>query len=307
MSLIDLPDDVLRIVVKNISKQVIRKNMSNPQLAIKILSRLASTSKIFNTIIDNETWMNAWETYIESHEYLKNLAVENPKASLLLYSMTGCQFCKKPRIRKIYEEFNIRCCQECLYERTISDYRLKNDYLVNTQNLHLKYIKKDLWARQIGSYTLNFYSIKEVENKLQMSLQEYYIVAKEIKDKNDAIERKRRFEVNALRHSKFMENLHLEIQNRINSVPFSKEFMDSFIESYKIEPETSVNKVINDAILFWNGKELDKFLKKLTRKNKLSIIDVRKTNIYNEKIENSIFNFTDDDWKTAKQQIYNCS
>jgi hypothetical protein len=34
-------------------------------------------------------------------------------------SERGCQFCGKPRIRKIYWAFLVRCCKKCLEDRTI--------------------------------------------------------------------------------------------------------------------------------------------------------------------------------------------
>lgn len=45
--------------------------------------------------------------------------------ALCLVARTGCELCGAARVRKVHWGFGVRCCQPCLYERTISEYRLK--------------------------------------------------------------------------------------------------------------------------------------------------------------------------------------
>ena len=95
------------------------------------------------------------------------------KRALLLVAGTGCQICGAARVRKVrwgYLEHGqgVRCCKPCLIDRTVSDYRLINDFglcyhprrsFILDEAPH---VMTELYSPRIGGYTLNFYWIADV-------------------------------------------------------------------------------------------------------------------------------------------------
>jgi hypothetical protein len=167
----DIPNDCLLILISSIAKHTVRANIKSPNNAAKALVNLAMSNKTFYNLIDDNIWNIAWNTYKELHDTNNGNNTMQSKDKILLYALTGCQFCKAPRIRKVYEEFGVRCCKECLYERTISDYRLKTDFGINLNQLsNLPFTTADLYSRYNGSYSLDFYWIEDVEKMFGRTL-----------------------------------------------------------------------------------------------------------------------------------------
>lgn len=300
MIMTDLPEDILTIMLGNIARQVVRANMSCPLLAVKKLGRLSATSRVFKTIIDREMWKVAWDTFIEGNEKLRLVDATDPKHCLLLYSMHGCQFCKTPRVHKVYTAFQVRCCKSCLYERTISDYSLKSTYLVSVCSLQdLPFITTELWNRQVGSYSLNFYWILDVESKIGNSLDEYYQLEKAHMEIAESNKKKR-----------FMEDLSSGVFELALTPPFnslSTEFIQSHLASYNIVYGSSTCTalaILKSAFQSWNTKLLDDLLKKHTRRHNVSIVAVRKTSVYKSKLLVPFAEFTDEEWDLLKRQIF---
>lgn len=304
-SLTDLPNDVLTIILQNVSKEIVRKNISTPSLAIKTLLRLESTSKYLKNIINNDIWKSAWDAYTESNPELKSIDANNPKECLLLYSLTGCQFCKTPRIRKIYPEFRARCCKECLYARTISDYRLSHDYLVDiSQVKNLPSTRIELWARKIGTYRLNFYWKDDVEKQIGLSLQEYH---KREKDRLDVIAKEREAErmiQENIRKETLLKDVHILATNAEKYKHLNEKTIENAIKS-QINKCMKASDVLNQALKLYNIDEFDKLLKTVTRLRKISIVNIRKSDIYKKRISNADFGaFTEAEWNTIRRQIF---
>lgn len=95
------------------------------------------------------------------------------KKVLELYGQRGCQFCNKPRIRKVYTEYGVRCCEQCLHERTISGYKLETDYYLQDQKIFQGARKREVesynpYARWRSKYfTVTFYWKQDIEDILQ--------------------------------------------------------------------------------------------------------------------------------------------
>lgn len=87
----------------------------------------------------------------------------------------GCHFCDNVRTRKRYPQFgDIVCCPECLKTRTISDYRLTNDYFIKEEVFQdLPHTTADLWSKYAGSYTLNFYWTATIVDRIGKSLTQH--------------------------------------------------------------------------------------------------------------------------------------
>lgn len=201
----DLPQDCLRDIIQLVAKHVMRSNMNAPNNAVKTLMSLSCCNKQFYEMIDNSIWDEAWKAYCtKTKTKIKVNTHLSSKDKLMLYTFTGCQFCKTPRIRKIYEEFQIRCCKECLYARTISSYQLKKEYDIDENKLkNLPYISKDMYTYRVGYYTLYFYQIQDVERKLGKTLQQI------------AQEKKRK---------KIKSNIE-EVENYLKTLPFDYNYL----------------------------------------------------------------------------------
>ncbi|CAG8522973.1 26907_t:CDS:2 [Dentiscutata erythropus] len=91
----------------------------------KDLLSLAQVCKLFNRYLCSEnstTTQEIWRTSrIEFLPFLQMPPPEcmNERQYVKLVLERGCQFCKKPKIRKVYFEFLVRCCEDCLKSRTI--------------------------------------------------------------------------------------------------------------------------------------------------------------------------------------------
>lgn len=292
-SLDDLPNDVLTVILQNISRSIIRKNIATPSLAIKTLLRLESTSKGLYKIINDDIWKSAWETFLETNEYLKKIDGKNPKKCLLLYSLIGCQFCQKARIRKIYEEFQVRCCKDCLYNKTISDYNLKTNYLVDKSKVNnLPSITTDMWNRKIGSYTLIFYWIDDVEEHIGLPLDEYYRSEKERRDLLEEELNNARIIRENIHKQETISTMYEMLLNDPKYACIDKNHIESYVDS---NSRMNAIDILNNLLKSYNVKQFDKILLKQTRSQKVSIIDVRKTSLYKQRISGGIFcDFTED-------------
>jgi len=99
--------------------------------------------------------------------------VERSDIMRLLFAK-GCMFCGKIRIRKVYEPFNVRCCTDCLYARTISSYDLIANHDVSEQILtrdhddmpFMSVEKYNPYSSVYRYYTMDFYWRKMIERRV---------------------------------------------------------------------------------------------------------------------------------------------
>lgn len=132
-------------------------------------------NKDFNITMAGSRFSSIWNKAIEQTKISYSIpsTINLPKDRIFsLLSFIGCEICHKQRIRKIYWEFGIRVCHNCLEKITISDYRLKHDYNINSEIIHkLPSISRTLWARYVGTYSLDFYLIKDIERVIGKTLE----------------------------------------------------------------------------------------------------------------------------------------
>lgn len=94
----------------------------------------------------------------------------SPMRACVLVTTTGCEVCNAKRIRKVRWPFGMRCCDSCLKDMTISDFRIWERYRVNRDQLRahsLPFVSADLYAPRVGSYTLHFYMGTDVLHLLR--------------------------------------------------------------------------------------------------------------------------------------------
>lgn len=159
ISLFDIPDEIINIITSYINNFQDLKNLT------------LTCSILYN---NSENYFERLYNYhkLRDHKIHHFNDLSYKKRFELLYEL-GCERCNTPRIKKISYPFPIRMCQSCVQEITISEYRLK-EYEINENVYHdLKYMKATLWSRYHGSYTLNFYLIKDINDRLGISLNEY--------------------------------------------------------------------------------------------------------------------------------------
>jgi len=170
----DLPDDILTKIFQNVATSMHRSSMSDSKNPCKTLIYLSATSHSFSKLVNNSIWQLAWESFLKNNEIEYEVENLNFKDRIVLLANIGCQFCGKTRIRKVYTEFNVRCCTDCLYDRTVSDYLLENLYNINPNKYNkLSHIRKEMYKYRIGYYTLRFYWSETIENIIGMSLRDY--------------------------------------------------------------------------------------------------------------------------------------
>ena len=303
MNILDLPPDLLRLTLENIARETMRVNISKPKTAIKTLVAIESTSKKLHTLINDGIWKLAWTIYAEKYK-CEPVDTNNPKACLLLYTMTGCQFCKIPRIRKVYEQFQVRCCTECLYKHTISDYKLDSLYLIKKEMVQdLPSISKDMWSKYAGEYTLTFYWISQIEKKLGCTLDEYSSNERKRVEKENLIKRRAMQEQVELEKTRILDQV-MEMTTKPEYHQLDAAFIETFLSTYNITFGMTAQKVISDALHDFQNKELDKYCKNNTRKNHVTIVKVRKTQAYKAALKNGNVELVPQQWLDIREETF---
>jgi len=152
----DLPVHLVEQIMSAFVDQMPYKNVKK---LTKTLGALTCSCSLFKGLLDPDHI--AWQTLrdmsdidICDKKYLKNM---NARRVVQLDSCTGCEICKKPRIRKVHWQFKVRCCKECLYANTVSDYRLGNDYGIPYEEIrHIPHTIADMYTNG-KSYMLQFF------------------------------------------------------------------------------------------------------------------------------------------------------
>ena len=133
-------------ILSQILQHLIRPN------TVKLLHVLEATNKTFKDIIEqDDIYAKCWAQVAKAHKVDTNLAQLNhlsAKKCLELFGHVGCQLCGRARIRKVYVEYGARCCTDCLYANTISNYQLNDKYKIS--NLH--------FLRHARQRTVNMYN-----------------------------------------------------------------------------------------------------------------------------------------------------
>ncbi len=103
-------------------------------------------------------WYSLWKQTARDAaitEYEKALNKTDYKNIIRLTHTTGCMYCGKKRIRKVWWEFNVRSCQECIYSRTIGEWEFEHK-LSKPLYEHLPHNTRQMYNRS-GYYTIHFY------------------------------------------------------------------------------------------------------------------------------------------------------
>lgn len=172
-----MPMDVLEDVCLRIAALTTRCNIKRIDSSLKTLGMLGMTCRTLRqTIYGNDAiWNQCWNTYVEAFPAWndKRYLSIPVKERLLLCVYTGCQFCKRPRVRKIYHEFGVRCCTDCFYARTVRDFKLRTDYGVTANMLDGLRMRETMsYHHALGTYPVKCYWRADVEEHLGITMKE---------------------------------------------------------------------------------------------------------------------------------------
>ena len=173
-----MPISILEDVCLRIAALTTRCNVKSVDSSLKQLAMLSMTCKTLWSIINESDaiWNQCWDIYVDAFpKYKAECYLKVPvKQRLLLCVFTGCQYCKRPRIRKIYEEFGVRCCTDCFERHTVRCYILTNNYGVNIKPL-FALRSRSYWTynHSWGQNLIKYYWKDDVEQFLNMPLIEY--------------------------------------------------------------------------------------------------------------------------------------
>lgn len=291
--LTDMSTDILQIILKHLAEYY----------DVKLLAKLSATCTYLNGQINHESytvWQTAWDAFVCDYPVLSTIkSPSSPKEKLKLHWMTGCQFCKAPRIRKVYTEFNVRCCKDCLYVRTISDYQLEKVHLVNLNLLKsLPFTSADLWNRSVGSYRLNFYWTDSVIQLLGRPLKEHQAIEQERRDKEAQASAEKKM-------SEFLFKLE-EYMKTQQTLPFDMAYLEKSIDKYyrRYEPKD----LVSDSLKRWNQEQnqmqLNTYLKLHTRTHKTTLTELKRTDTYKNCVCQARTQFSPNDWAQVRREQF---
>lgn len=132
-------------------------------------------NKNLTDYIHRKDWKNIW-LQITKHkktaltEFDKKTTPTNDseyKDIVRLAGFSGCMFCEKKNIRKVWWQFKIRSCAECIYDRTIGDWEFE-DKLPKHVYENLPYTTKQMYNRYYGTYIIKFYWKSKINELLRL-------------------------------------------------------------------------------------------------------------------------------------------
>ncbi|KAL3152928.1 hypothetical protein ABBQ38_012231 [Trebouxia sp. C0009 RCD-2024] len=81
-----------------------------------------------------------------------------PRDKLRLAGFVGCMLCGAKSIRKVYWEFSVRCCKDCLIQHSVAEYILKEEYGLDPKSFqHLPSREVELYHPRKGAFTMKTY------------------------------------------------------------------------------------------------------------------------------------------------------
>jgi len=110
-------------------------------------------------------WEAAWASAkrkrpaAASEEQKANPALSiKTRDKLRLAGFNGCMLCGAKSIRKVYWEFSIRCCEDCLIEHSLAENTLQYTFKLQPSSFqHLPHREVQIYMSNCGSFTFDTY------------------------------------------------------------------------------------------------------------------------------------------------------
>jgi hypothetical protein len=127
----------------------------------------------FTNYINGKDWKKYW-LEICKHKPSANTELEKKitdtmdneyKMVVKLAGFQGCMICNKKNIRKVWWEFNIRSCMNCIKTKTIGEWEFEKKIPKETYS-HLPYTTKEMYNRYFRNYVIKFYWKKSINELL---------------------------------------------------------------------------------------------------------------------------------------------
>ena len=130
-------------------------------------------NKDLTKYIDEQNWKTIWfqmcqnkKSIINEFEKKTTPTSDNEYKNIVrLAGFNGCMICNKKNIRKVWWEFNIRCCLDCLTTKTIGEWEFEKKLPKETYS-QLPYTTKQMYNRYFGNYIIKFYWKKNIDELL---------------------------------------------------------------------------------------------------------------------------------------------
>lgn len=159
-SFADLPEPLAHLILESVP----RACASHPEtLLIRACTNKWFADKLKQPSAD-ALWITAWSaaklkrsSAATEEQQISQPTSFKPKDRLRLAGFVGCMLCGEKGIRKIYWEFRVRCCKDCLIQHSVADFYL-NDYgLAPSCFQHLSSRQVELHHRCTGTFKVNTY------------------------------------------------------------------------------------------------------------------------------------------------------
>ena len=255
-----LPDDIINIIIDKILHSP-EKKIKKKSLSLINFSQLCK------------------KTYLNMSEH--NKIWGSSKTDFLLKKFSGCQRCKKPRIRKIYHSIRIRVCECCFEKITIRDYIIDELNLPVDVCKSLKFEEKSCWTRYRGEFSYKLYLRRDVNFNLKK------FGFKNLKNFEDQKEESIMKEI--------IENDKIQLEIQLKREEKRKVWKDRISEWINLEnlclDKQIVIKEIDFGNLKWNTKRFKTYKLNVIEKYEKKIKDKKEKEekkIKYEKVENRI-------------------
>ena len=142
---------------------------------VETLYSFCVVNKKLTDYINRKDWKNIW-LQITKHkktaltEFDKKTTSTNDseyKDIVRLAGFSGCMFCEKKNIRKVWWQFNVRSCAECIYDRTLGEWEFENKLPKHVYE-NLPYTTKQMYNRYYGTYIIKFYWKPKINELLRL-------------------------------------------------------------------------------------------------------------------------------------------
>ena len=159
-SFADLPEPLAHLILESVPSVC----ASHPET----LLTLACTNKWFADKLKQPSADALWSTVWSAAQLKRSSAATEeqqisqptsfaPKDRLRLAGFVGCMLCGDKGIRKVYWEFRVRCCKDCLNQHSVADFYLDDYGLAPSCFQHLPSRQVELHHRRTGTFKVNTY------------------------------------------------------------------------------------------------------------------------------------------------------
>lgn len=241
-----------------------------PKFDRSSLLQLKNTCKFFRQLIPDCSFESK-QFWLLNEEEIGNFQKSkkmnwNRQLGLLLTLKRGCECCGKKKIRKIFWEYSFRVCDECKKQLTISHYQIQLLGLPINFLKSIPFVSCDLWNRQYGSYSLDFYSKSEIcpilkkYFNLEHLSNDFEVLSKTINNIQFAIsvERNRLKKIEDVKKKQYEKESKLALKRKITK-DWENLGKDVKIERRKIEMIDYCKEVIPQETLL-NLRQFKKFM-----------------------------------------------